>query len=174
MPMRARPRIVLASLFSRTRPTLGREAISNSPHGGCQPPAHEAVEAARHRGSEQRCGRRVLDPEDDPGATGGDPGECEAAPLLDQPGLGNPADLVGPSPPIQPEHAAQRESERGHLDRVARADALRLRTDGVPAANAFEHLRDVAVVGEIVEGLLRRGADGDRYRQLELGQYVED
>src|SRR6266853_735603 len=35
-------------------------------------------------------------------------------------------------------------------------------------------LRNVSMVGEIVEGLLRRGADRDRDRQLELGQYVED
>jgi len=162
MPMRARPRIALASLFSRTGPTLGREAISNSAHCGCQPPADEAVKAARHRGSEQRRGRRVLDPEDDPRAPGGEPGECEAAPLLDQPGLGDPADLVRPPPPIHAEDAAQRKSQRGHLDRVAGADALRLRADRVPAADALEHLRDVAVVGEKVEGLVRRGADRDR------------
>src|SRR5258706_3064094 len=173
MPMRPPPSTRLASLFSLIRRTLGLEGRLDLRHRGGQTGANEPVDALGDRDAEHRRRRLVGNAQHDPHTVRGGL-EAEPAFLLDRAGLGDPSDLTPAAPAVQTQHRAQRKPERGHLDRVARAGPLRLRADWLPAIDALEHARDVAVVGEIVKGLLRRGRHLDRDGQLELGQYSKN
>src|SRR5438270_4914521 len=127
--------------------------------------ADESVEPSRHRGTDDRRRRLVLDRQDDPHALRR-PRESETAALLDQAGFGYPTDLARPLPAIEAKDGAQWKPERQHLDRVASPDALWLRADRFPPADAFEDLRDAVVIGEEVKGTRRCRLDDDRHGDL--------
>src|SRR5690242_17067972 len=105
--------------------TLGLEPLANPLHGLLEATPDGAVDALRDGGSDQRTGRLVGDPKLDPDSAR-DLGEREAALLLDQARLRDPADLFRAPPVVEPEHVAEGKPEGDHLDAVAGPHAFRL------------------------------------------------
>src|SRR5712691_10141625 len=171
MPIWARPRIASASRLKRTTPTLGRsrfEGVPDAVHRALQPLLDQRLQAPGHQRARHRGRRHVRDAQ-----LHAHPirhlGERESALLLDEPGLRLPADLVRAAPAVQPQHAAQWKAHGDELDVVAGADPGRAGADWLPPRHALEHPRDVSMVGEVVEGTLRRRVDDHRRRELEAG-----
>src|SRR2546423_6497804 len=181
IPMRAEPSTAVASLLRRTRPTLGAtvesmllrpslEGFPNPLHRVGKTLAYEPIDLLGHGRADHRRGGNVIDLQDDAHALR-NLGEGEAALLLDDARLGFPADLVRPPPAVQAQDAAERCSHHLHLHVEARAFALSLGADRLPAAHPLQHLRHVAVVGKIVEGFFGGAGDHHRNREFKLWQY---
>src|SRR6266571_1651873 len=166
IPIVVRPRIALASRVRRIAATLGLQGLSNPIQRALQAVAHRPVEPARYRGSDHRGRRLIRDVQLDPHAVR-DLLEAETSLLLDQPGFRDPADLLGTAPAVKAQHVFKRQSKQGHLHRVARAGPRGLGPDGFPSADALEHVRNVPIVGEVVEGPLRRGLGRDPGREFQ-------
>src|SRR5713226_7517295 len=169
MPIWARPRIEAASRLKRTRSTLGRRGFQGVPdmlQRSLEPLPDDPIEAPRDERADDGGRGHIRDSELDPDTLGG-LGEREASLLPDQPRLRRPADLVRPAPAVQAQNASQRNPHRHHLHVVAGADAGGRGSNRLPHADAIEHLGHMAVVGEIVKGVLGRCVYDHRGRELE-------
>ena len=126
----------------------------------------------RQRCSHHRPGWFVSDPEPDPHPTV-DPLEPESSLLFDQARFRDPADRLWPAPAVQPKDVLERYAHGDDLDVVASPYTTGFGADRLPAADPLQHLRDVVIIGEVIEGLLGRRLDIDRRFELQPSHHTK-